>query len=89
MLFSAFCESCPQECDLATFRNEVCQELDSPEHMHSRRGPMGLETGSGQIYFSVCQSCDLSTQGSVSINLPGQNLKWNNEFKLYETEHEN
>lgn len=44
-------------------------------YTHSRGGPMGLETGSGQIYPSQCQNCDLSTPGSVATDVSGQNEK--------------
>ena len=36
---------------------------------------MGLETGSGQIYPSPCQNCDLSTPGSVATDVARQNEK--------------
>lgn len=33
---------------------------------------MGLETGSGQIYPSECQNCDLSTPGSLATDVARQ-----------------
>lgn len=73
---SAFC--------WATHRSVVCQHLETQNltgasqsctHTHSRGGPMGLETGSGQIYPSPCQNCDLSTPGSVATDVARQNEK--------------
>lgn len=66
----------PQKRGLPTFWNFNSDwGLYTPAHTHSRGGPMGLETGSGQIYPSPCQSCDLSTPGSVATDVADKREK--------------
>lgn len=72
----------PQKCGLLTFRNAklwsdlvLCTHTHTHRHAHSRGGPLGLETGSGQIYPCSCQNCDLSTPQSGATDVARQSAK--------------